>query len=166
MGPDGWSATHDFAKNFINRFASSGSDVMLSVILFSGPKTWSQFRECVGTGTINMTSVSQKDICGLNMVQHFTDDMPTALNAVEPLTHPNGTTLTSAALRMAQAELALSRPDSTAVVLVVSDGLPLSPRMTEAAATDIKKIARLMFVPVDLPHEDIQAMRTWSSVPA
>jgi len=56
--------------------------------------------------------------------------------------------LTQAALGQAAAELTLGRPDVSSVVILVTDGQPISAYRTGLAATELKKGARLLAVPV------------------
>merc|ERR1719188_1916540 len=74
------------------------------------------------------------------------------------------TTLTSLAISEAENDLATGRADASSVVIVITDGKPLSEKSTTRAAKSIKRKARLMFVPVGryVPKKD---MRKWASWP-
>merc|ERR1719253_1527587 len=61
---------------------------------------------------------------------------------------PRGSTLTSLALLTAKAELALGRKDAKSVVVIITDGRPLSYRATSLASWSLRKSARLVWVPV------------------
>merc|ERR1719223_1688893 len=61
---------------------------------------------------------------------------------------PKGSTLTSLALGAAKAELGLGRKEARSVVVVITDGRPMSYKRTKLAARDLRKSARLVWVPV------------------
>jgi hypothetical protein len=160
MGKDGWAAEIIAAKTFIEAFKASGKADM-AVVLFSGPRTWSGVSKCTGK---NGASVSL-DECGIKTVTHLTADLDKVEQLVSGLEWPHGSTLTSLALMTAKAELALGRGDAPAVVVVFTDGRPLSFRKTGIAAHTIRKAARLMWVPVTrfAPLKQIKkwATRRW-----
>mmetsp|Transcript_33909 Transcript_33909/g.96962 ORF Transcript_33909/g.96962 Transcript_33909/m.96962 type:complete len:425 (+) Transcript_33909:2-1276(+) len=157
----GWDATKGFAHTFVRAFEGVGTDAMISVILFSGPHTYSEYETCIGGGADG----EMPAVCNVRMIQHFTNDTAATKAAIAGLTWPTGTTITRIALQMAKSEVKLSRPDAQAVVLVVSDGLPLSPAMTATAAKELRELARLMWTPVNLNQDGVEAMRSWASLP-
>merc|ERR1719440_1260069 len=59
-----------------------------------------------------------------------------------------GSTLTSVALLAAKSELSFGRKDSHANIIVFTDGRPLSYRKTLLASKEVRKAARLIWVPV------------------
>uniref|UniRef100_A0A7S2DSM9 VWFA domain-containing protein n=1 Tax=Alexandrium andersonii TaxID=327968 RepID=A0A7S2DSM9_9DINO len=67
---------------------------------------------------------------------------------------------------MARSELTLGRADAQKVVLVMTDGIPLSSRSTWIAATRLKRQARLMFGAVKLNSRGLRYMQAWGSSPA
>merc|ERR1719443_2781748 len=74
-------------------------------------------------------------------------------------------TLTSLALMTAKAELPLGRKNSVGNVIVFTDGRPLSYRKTEIASKEVRKVARLVWVPIaknaPLKHIKEWATRRW-----
>merc|ERR1711939_944110 len=62
-------------------------------------------------------------------------------------------------------ELRQGRRDAQSVVIVVTDGRPMSPEMTEEASLKIRKMARLVWVPVTkfISMDDV---KQWASTPA
>merc|ERR1719408_952326 len=91
--------------------------------------------------------------------------MKQAKSKIAGLEWPKGSTLTSLALSTARSELALGRKNAKSVVVVITDGRPLSSRRTGIAARDLRKSARLVWVPVTkfAPLEKIKewATRRW-----
>jgi len=158
LGQAGWDATVTAAAAFAR--AMTG-DVNLAALLFSGPTSYPSLWMCTGEqpGTPDMV----KD-CGIQWVSHFSNDTGSVATAIEGLTYPQKTTLTSLALSTAETELSAGRQDAESVVVVVTDGKPLSEKSTTLAATSIKKKARLLWVTVGryVPKKDV---RRWASFP-
>merc|ERR1719440_39096 len=109
----------------------------------------------------NDGSVKLED-CGIEQVTHFTEDLKKVDDLVTGLDWPQGSTLTSLALMTAKAEMALGRPDVHTIVIVFTDGRPLSFRKTGLAAHAIRKSARLIWVPITkfAPLKEIKAWAT------
>jgi hypothetical protein len=116
----GWDATVKAADMIAKSFMDGGK-VNIAILLFSRKSTW---------------------------VQHFSDDKEKTLENIKKLKWPRGGTKTSLALNTAASELNLGRADANSIVIVVTDGKPQSPTRTSAAATALRKAARLMWVPV------------------
>jgi hypothetical protein len=144
LGKKGWEAEMMAAKFFINAFKVGDGKVNMAVILFSGPRTWSGVYKCTGK-----SQATQKlSDCGIQTVTHFTTDLNKVGQLVTGLTWPMGSTLTSLALMTAEAEMTLGRSDVHSLVVVITDGRPLSYRKTTLASRSIRKKARLLWVPV------------------
>jgi Mg-chelatase subunit ChlD len=157
LGKEGWNAEIKAVKLFIESFINAGKANM-AVILYSGPRTWSGVSKCVGK---NEAEVSLTD-CGITTVSHFTDDLNKVDQLVTGLDWPQGSTLTSLALMTAKAEMALGRADVHTIVVVFTDGRPLSFRKTELASHAIRKKARLMWVPIT-QHAPLKEIRSWAT---
>jgi len=160
LGKEGWQAEITAARMFIEAFGNSGKAHM-AVILYSGPRTWSGVSKCTGK---SKAPVDLED-CGIKTVSHFTDDLSKIDQLVTGLDWPMGSTLTSLALMTAKAELNLGRAEVHSIVVVFTDGRPLSFRKTGLAAHTIRKSARLVWVPVTkfAPLKEIKqwATRRW-----
>merc|ERR1719408_86664 len=126
LGKKGWAAEMKAAEMFVDAFVESGKGNM-AVILFSGPKTWSGVDRCMG---VESDEPVDPESCGIKTVTHFTDDMKKVKNLITGLDWPEGSTLTSLALATAKAELGLGHKDSKSIVVVITDGRPLSYRNT------------------------------------
>jgi len=136
LGSKGWDATVVAATALASNFMEGGT-VQLAVLLFSDVSTW---------------------------VQHFDGDKKKTLENIKALKWPRGGTKTSEALNTAAAEMSLGRPDSQSVVIVITDGEPLSPIKTKAAAKKLRKAARLMWVPVT-KFAPLAALKDMASYP-
>jgi hypothetical protein len=166
LGQSGWDAEIKAAKMFVDAFAGSGpegeSKANMAVILFSGPPTWSGVNKCTGK---TKTAVDMDKDCKITTVTHFTRDMKRVKEDIGGLSWPQGSTLTSLALMTAKAELSLGRKDEKSIVIIFTDGRPLSFLKTTAAARSIRKMARLMWVPVTefapLKWVKLWATRRW-----
>lgn len=142
IGQDGFDAEKAFADIFVSAFESVSAQ--FSIIVYSGPKTWSAYSACFDDPNVDMVNT-----CGINKVQDFSDDLEATRATIKGLEWPSGTTFTSVALKTAATELSLSRPDAPAVVVLVTDGAPLSALKTADAAKTVRDAgSRLMIVPV------------------
>jgi len=157
----GWAATLQFAEKMLGGF--QGQDVMVSVILFSGPSTWGEYYQCERGG---MTTADYTKKCRVEMVQHFTNDIPATITKVKALKFPKMSTYLAAALAMAKAELKLGRADAKKTVLVMTDGVPISPAKSGAVAKEIRAKARLMFGAIKLRRRGLNYVRRWATKPA
>merc|ERR1711957_1021899 len=124
-----------------------------------GPRTWGGVRACLSKSgaTVDMAAV-----CKISSVSHFTNETQSVKQKVAGLTWPRGSTLTSLALLTAHAELALGRKDAKSIVVVITDGRPLSYRATELASTFIRKSARLIWVPVTR-YAPLRYIKRWAT---
>jgi len=161
LGKTGWDAEIKAAKTFIKAFEVSAGKIKMAVILFSGPRTWGGVYRCTGKRASSM----KLEDCGIKTVTHFTTDLNKVDQEVTGLTWPMGSTLTSLALMTAQSEMTLGRADVQTLVVVITDGRPLSPRKTGTASRQVRKKARLLWVPVTsfAPLDKIKkwATRRW-----
>jgi len=144
LGQKGWDAEMEAAKNFLSGFQGENAKAKIAVLLFSGPKTWAGVKKCMGA---NKDKVDPEK-CGLTTVTHFSDNIKNVRQRVLGLDWPRGSTLTSLALATAKAELSLGRKNAKSVVIVFTDGRPMSYRKTKVAAIDLRKSARLIWVPI------------------
>jgi hypothetical protein len=162
LGKTGWAAEIKAAEFFVNAFSGTGAHTKMAVILYSGPRTWGGVGKCFAK---NAAQVDQEAVCKIKTVTHFTEDMQKVKGLIDGLAWPSGSTLTSLALQTAKAELALGRKNATSVVVVITDGRPLSKRQTWLASRSVRKDARLVWVPVTkyAPLKDIKkwATRRW-----
>jgi len=154
---EGWTQSHKFAAKLIRALAdgvSNQTDVKLGLMLFSGPKTWKGYEDC--TRNSQGKEIDMKEECGIYWYHHLsTDDTNVTLkklaDEVDAFTEDDWiqrTTLTSVALGQAQNELFQGREDANSVVLVVTDGMPMSKRNTRAAAHRLQEEAKVVWVPV------------------
>jgi hypothetical protein len=157
LGKEGWAEEIEAAQMFVDAFTDSGKGNM-AVILFSGPRTWGGVEKCTGPNSGDV----DPEKCGIKMVTHFTEDMKKVKNLITGLEWPQGSTLTSLALMTAKAELSLGRKDSQAVVVVITDGRPLSFRNTGLASKVLRKSARLVWVPVT-KFAPLKKIKSWAT---
>jgi uncharacterized protein YegL len=152
LGEEGWKESMNAAWMIIDSFEAGGTgNASIAVIVYSGPPTWSGVAKCWNTGVD----------CRMN-ITHFTNDYQKLKNMVEHLPWPQGSTLTSLALQKANAELALGTKDHKAVVIVITDGRPLSYRATGLAARALRKSARLVWVPVT-EYAPLKEIKKWAT---
>merc|ERR1719316_1710906 len=152
LGETGWKAEIKAAELFVDAFSGTGANAQMGVILYSGPKTWSGVRKCFST---------YKD-CEIKTVTHLTSDMSKVKELIGGLTWPKGSTLTSLALLRAKAELGVGRKDAKSIVVVITDGRPLSYRATWYVSRMVRKVARLVWVPVTR-YAPLQHIKSWAT---
>merc|ERR1719199_2188500 len=159
LGKTGWKAEIKAANYFVDAFTVSGGKAQISVILYSGPRTWGGVYKCFARNT---KKVDREKICGIKMITHFTNDLSKVKRLISGLTWPRGSTLTSLALITAKAELALGRKTAQSNVIVFTDGRPLSFRKTGLAARSVRKAARLVWVPVT-KYAPLKMIKKWAT---
>lgn len=145
LSQQGWEASKKAAQTFVAAFEGTESKARLSVILFSGPSNWGGVKKCLGEGA---APLDLKKTCNVDIVEHFSDNIAEVKSKVAGLEWPKGSTLTSLALAAAKSELNLGRKNARSVVVVITDGRPMSYRKTNLASRDLRKSARLVWVPV------------------
>jgi len=162
LGEEGWKATKEAVAAFLGALHGGDDFVKVGVLLFSGPKTWTDYYACTGTSS---SSVDLRAQCGLEWVSHLTTDIAPVVTAVNALTFPAASTLTSMALALTHAEMMSGgRADSPTVVIVLTDGKPLNTYKTTKAAEEVRKSARLMFIPVT-SSAPLSSIKRWASQP-
>jgi hypothetical protein len=145
LGSKGWAAEIKGVQMFLDAFNVAGGNSKISVIVYSGPRTWGGVHKCFGN---NKKKIDMEKDCSITTVAHFTDKIDDLKTKVAGLTWPKGSTLTSLALMTALAELNLGRKNAHSNVILFTDGRPLSYRRTHYAARAVRKAARLVWVPV------------------
>jgi len=162
VGSTGWTQEKNAALEFVDSFSGTDSKAALSVVLYSGPSFWPGVWKCQGEsqGTVDL-----ENDCKIKSVIHLTKSYSDVKTAITNLQWPMGSTLTSLALQAAQAELQLGRKDAKSVVVVLTDGRPMSYRKTWLASMEVRKSARLVWVPITkyAPLSDVKswATRRW-----
>jgi hypothetical protein len=141
LGRRGWDAERQAAARFVSAFTGNAK---IAVVVYSGPKTFTGVKECTGNSKKSI-DVSK---CGIQTVTHFTSNLKKVKQLIWGLEFPQGSTLTALALANAKAELNLGRKSAKSVVVVFTDGRPLSYRKTMLAARELRESARLMWVPI------------------
>jgi len=160
LGQKGWDAEIVAANTFVDAFAGTGAQSNLAVILYSGPRTWSGVRECIGRNTKNVDLVN---VCKIKSVTHFTSDMAKVKTEIGKLTWPQGSTLTSLALLSAGTELdSGGRKDAKSIVVTITDGRPLSYRATKRASKFLRRKARLIWVAVTR-YAPLRNIKRWAT---
>merc|ERR1719405_232960 len=159
LGESGWKAEIKAAQLFVDAFSGTGAHSQMGVILYSGPRTWSGVGKCMGP---NAQTVDLENTCKIKTVTHFTEDMAKVKELIGGLTFPKGSTLTSLALMRAKAELSLGRKSAKSIVVVITDGRPLSYRGTWIASWSVRKAARLIWVPVTR-YAPLKYIKWWAT---
>jgi len=171
LGKKGWKATVDMGQLLVNAFKVPSIQAQVAVQLFSGPGTWYNWFLC--TGRIRNRQPDPVKHCGISWVTpltvetaHFTTDMAGAAQRIKDLKFPSRATFTGMALGQAESELTYGREGVPKVVVVVTDGMPTNPYKVDVASAEVKKVARVIWVPVgpNAPLEMIEKKK-WASTP-
>merc|ERR1719456_1294391 len=169
LGKAGWAATVEMGQLLVNAFKVPNIQAQVAVQLFSGPGTWYNWFLC--TGRIRNRKPDPVKHCGIEWVTpltvdtaHFTTDMPKAAQLIKDLKFPSRATFTGMALGQAESELTYGREGVPKVVVVVTDGMPTNPYKVDVASAEVKKVARLIWVPVggNAPKDQLNK---WASTP-
>jgi len=167
MGQAGWDAEIKAAERFVDAFDVSGTKAKFAVIVYSGPWWYSQVKSCFKASSSSTANIEDK----CRVKTHVELDSSTASDpakvkaAIKALQWPSGTTLTSLALYQSLGQIEMGRPDAKGTVVVFTDGRPWSNDKTEKASKQVRKKARLVWVPVaskvnvDIFHD--MATRRW-----
>jgi hypothetical protein len=137
LGQTGWDASVKAGAMLARAFGGGQGDVRIAVLLYSYWTEW---------------------------VQHFSANTEETAVAIENMNWPRSLTFTADALNTARSELSLGREDAQSVVILITDGMPMSMRKTKEAAENLRKDARLMVVPVTR-WAPIAEAREWASLP-
>merc|ERR1719401_540416 len=158
LGKKGWAAEISAAKLFIKAFQGNSGRINMAATLFSGPRTWGGVAKCMGKNKKKVTPGK----CGIKTVTHFTKNLKKVDQLIDGLAWPKGSTLTSLALLNALAELSLGRMNAPSVVVVFTDGRPLSYRKTGLAAQKLRKVARLVWVAIT-KYAPLKYIKKWAT---
>jgi len=145
-------------ETLVSAFSSGPAGTLISVLDFSGPYTWDAYYRCM-----DGTTKDFEDDCKVKWLTHWSSEPETTTKKIASGEFSKGSTLTSAALAMAEAEFGNGRRDAKKLTIVITDGRPLSIDETRDAAYSLRKVSRLMFVPVTAgaPIADIQDWATY-----
>lgn len=158
LGKSGWDAEIKAATKFVEGFKSASAKAAFSIIVYSGPYWWWRVYSCIYWSRY----VDTERVCKIKKVLDFSTNYDTVLAKIKAQRWPGGTTLTSLALGVAKAELSLGRKDAKSNVIVFTDGRPMSTRHTWLAARDLRKAARLMWVPVTR-YAPLKQIKWWAT---
>merc|ERR1719181_468266 len=102
--------------------------------------------------------------CNIKWLSHFSTDSKAIASSITSSKFMRASTLTSAALAMAESELGNGRREARKLTIVVTDGRPYSLEATREAAFSLRKRSRLMFVPVT-ENAPISEIQEWATAP-
>merc|ERR1719210_1426744 len=163
LGPYGWKESKEMALKLVKSMMGGEEGVNMALLLFSGPKNWRLLEDCTGS---DPNKRPNPEDCGMNWVDHLTSDLSKVERDVRKMKWPRRTTLTSLALAETGAEIIYGRQDAKSIVFVITDGKPMSPIKTKMASDELKRKARLFYVPVGSGvKSSIEDMKIWASKP-
>jgi len=162
-GQSGFEEMKKASEMFMNSL--NGTLNRVSLILYSGPESFSQMFKCTGETKKGDTPPDMKKDCGIDVVQHFTNDIDAVVGKIKNLAYPGQSAMVSQALMAAKTELSLGRKDASSVVVVFANGRPMMFSRAEAAAKDVRLGARLMWVQVKNTNMPLRAVKNFVSQP-
>jgi len=140
LGQQGWDASVKAGAMLARAFGGGTggtSDVKIAVLLYSYYSKW---------------------------IQHFSSDCAGAATKIENMAWPRSMTFTANALLTARSELSLGRDDAQSIIILITDGRPMSMRRTAWASYWLRRDARLMVVPVTR-WAPVAEAKSWASYP-
>jgi len=160
-GKKGFAAEITAARTLVDSFQGEGVSAKpnFAIITYCGPRTWTGVSKCTGK---SKAKVDMEKTCKIKVALHFDEDMKKVKNMLAGLSYAPGTKLVSLGLLTAQAELTLGRPTAQSVVVVFTNGAPLSFRKTRLASHILRKKARLVWV-VTTKFSPLKDIKTWST---
>lgn len=169
----GFKAVKAAGEMLAKAFRGSGDEAKpetgsrVAALLFSGPRTWRNYRKCLKIPNKGEVPPNMETSCGLKWVSHFSSKNDEVATKIKDLAFPSSSTFTSGALALANAELKFGRSDAQQIVVVITDGRPMSIGKTGQQSRKLTRRpnTRLMWVPVTR-YAPINRIRRWSSKPS
>jgi len=160
-GKKGWADEVKGANKFVDAFKGAGITAKpnIAVVHYTGPRTWSGVSKCTGK---SKKKVDMEGTCKIKIAQQFTEDLKKVKGIINGLEYSPGSKLLSLGLMTVQSMFALGRATARTVVVVFIDGNPLSFRKTKLTSHEIRKKARLVYVPVT-KFSPLKDLKEWSS---
>jgi hypothetical protein len=165
-GQPGFDYIKAAGKSLISQMdptAQGGNGAQVAVLMYSGPDSMDNYQKCTGKVPAGQT-VDVANDCNMVWVSHYTTSTATLATSVGTLNWRAGSTMASAALASAEAELVYGRQNTPAVVVVIGDQLPMMPRKTAQVAASLRKKAKLIWV-VATGDTDLKKFASWASKP-
>jgi len=162
LTPTGWLMSKYLAMDLVGALMANGNGtVQVALQVFSGPEEEEEFQACTRNAT---AAVDVEKDCKIKWISHLTPNMGDVAGQIWNMEWPEGSTLTSVALGLAEAEQKNSRESAQSVVLVLTDGAPMSKHMTEQAAKKLGEVAKVIWIPIGkkAPRAEI---KQWASMP-
>jgi len=151
LGQYGWDMSQGAAEKLVENLGGGSDDTgsaQVALLLFGGPHNMEDYYKCTGATPIGDDGLDMKTQCGMNWISHFTNATSTLKTTVAGMTWPQSTTMTSLALSQAEGELYKGRNDAKSVVILITDGWPMSRANTNEAAAKLQQSAEVLYVPV------------------
>lgn len=161
----GWQEFKGTIQKVVNAMVGNVTGVNVAVMLFSGPDNGPDLEDCTSADPKVQPDIENQ--CGIKWVSPFSTNIEEVEAKVAQMVWPAKTTLTSMAIAEAKAMLVNGRPEASSLVVILTDGKPMSPIKTGQACDDIKQEARLVWIPTGGGVKDaIESMKLWASKPS
>jgi len=162
LGREGWNQTRAFAARLVENLEGGDDKVHVALQLFSGPSDFDAYKRCTSNDPNAQPDMARD--CGIVWVKHLTSRTVEVARMVPNIEWPAGSTFMSSALAEAQGELQYGRQHTRSLVVVISDGKPISHIRTKEAARRLKRRARVLWVPIGM-SSDMDLVTEMASLP-
>jgi len=167
IGSNGWAMSIAGAKKIVTAMDLEDSGSKVALMVYSGPKTYCQYYQCIGYASswwfkYYCGAPVVNPYCGVDTLSHFSGDTAALIDLLTAAQFPARGTYTTHALRAAKTELGLGQADAASTVVVMTDGHPADRHGTGAASEEVKKMARLVYVPVT-KYAPLQDIKKWAT---
>lgn len=156
VGTTGFDLTKAFAEKLVAAFNMGQELAQMAAVLYSGPKTYDDVQACAKTG--------DPAKCNLHVISSLTTDPAALTAALKSMTWPKASSFTAGALNMAKTLLKEGRKDSQSVVLAFTHEMPNFKCQAEEASAELRKVARLMWLPIG-KYAELEDLERWASSP-
>jgi len=156
VGTTGFTLTKTFAEKLVAAFNMGQELAQIAVVLYSGPKTYEDVEACEKTGDATK--------CNLHVISSLTTDPAPLTTAIKSMTWPKATSFTAGALNMASSLLKEGRKDAQSVVMVFTHEMPNFKCQAGEASAELRKVARVMWLPVG-EYAETEEIQQWASSP-
>lgn len=154
----GFERTKAFAQTFISALELAPEKVQVAFTVAGGPSSWANYKSCLAGSSLQD--------CNVRLALPLSSDAGAASAAVQQLRWPGSPAHVAGALAVAGGALAQEgRQDAQSIVLVMTQGRPLSSSRTAAAAEAIERAGkRVTWVLLGngVPQDEAA---TWASQP-
>jgi len=165
----GWRMSKRAGKHIIKSMNLKESKSKMALLVYSGPRGYCNYYRCIGYSRSWAYRrwcwrARGRPYCGVDTLSHLTSNTNLLLKKLRKAKFPRRGTYTKHALYAAKTELTRGRKNAKSTVIVMTDGHPADRAGTYYASKSVKKVARLVYVPVTR-YAPLKYIKSWASGP-